>query len=93
MLYHKLCSKCGLEKPVKEFYPRPNGRFASRCKNCSKLSVRKYEQSEKGKIAKRKYNSSKKGRAANARYDQSEKRKVDKIRKKKNPAETRRAFT
>jgi hypothetical protein len=45
-MVHKKCSKCGLAKPVVEFYQRRkglrSGEFYERCKNCFKERGRKY---------------------------------------------------
>ncbi|MFA4839421.1 MAG: hypothetical protein WC703_08100, partial [Candidatus Neomarinimicrobiota bacterium] len=47
----KKCSRCGIEKPLTEFY-RNNAskdKTTSSCKICLKASLKVYNQSEKGK--------------------------------------------
>ena len=33
----KKCTRCGIEKPVSEFYKRANGNYRSWCKECNKI--------------------------------------------------------
>jgi len=40
--FSKICSKCGIEKPLDQFYPQPNGLFGCRanCKQCGNKRTR-----------------------------------------------------
>lgn len=74
----KICSKCGKEKDVSEFYTR---RY--RCKVCYNAEKWKYRRSEKGRAVRRKYLNTEKGRAANRKYAQSDKGRAI-VRKRNN---------
>ena len=49
----KVCTKCGIEKPVSEFYVhiRNSSGYSPRCKECAREDMRLYHQSPKGKEA------------------------------------------
>lgn len=40
----KVCSSCGKEKPVEEFYRRGNGNFYSRCKACEQAAQKHFRE-------------------------------------------------
>jgi len=40
----KVCTKCGIEKPVSDFYKRSTGKTRTYCKSCWKEYNRKYEK-------------------------------------------------
>lgn len=44
----KRCSKCGIEKPVSQFCKcaAKNDGYQSRCKDCNRLSMQKYRESD-----------------------------------------------
>jgi len=67
----KVCTKCGEQKPLTEFYSnrsRPDG-LASWCK----AGVKDYDASPDGRAANRRYQATDKGRAARERYRATEK--------------------
>lgn len=52
----KVCTKCGKELPLTQFYSRGNGKYRSECKDCHKAYVNK--QYEIKKITLQNYKSS-----------------------------------
>ena len=50
-LQTKACSVCGLEKPIDEFYPRPNRRSGhfGYCDDCRKAKQREYQNANRDK--------------------------------------------
>ena len=43
----KICSKCGIELPLTEFYSRGNGKYRSECKKCHNEYVKAQYHSKK----------------------------------------------
>lgn len=41
----KVCTVCGIEKPVSDFYKRGNGGFYSRCKSCERAAQKLFRDS------------------------------------------------
>lgn len=70
----KACSKCGETKAISEFFRNKSKRdgLATWCKAC----MRRYEQSDSGKVAKRRYEKSDKGKVVKSRHNQSGKGKA-----------------
>ena len=54
----KVCSVCGKKKPLSEYYPRGNGGFYARCKQCEQKAQKAERDAnpEKVKAQKKKYN-------------------------------------
>ena len=52
---NKICTKCGIEKPIEIFYKNKSKRdgYSSICKDCQKEADKRYYQSNKDKIRKR----------------------------------------
>ena len=88
----KICSRCKKTKPVSEFYAsyRSKDGFGYWCKTCKKKyqstgkgkeshskALRKYQQTEKGKVTQRKYQRTEKGKIRHKKYNREwYKRKV-----------------
>lgn len=53
MVEMKVCSKCGIEKSIAEYYANPAGRggLSARCKDCHKDAVRKYREENPERVA------------------------------------------
>jgi 5-methylcytosine-specific restriction endonuclease McrA len=98
MAITKVCSKCGVEKPVTDFYKKKSGKFGVEgcCKECTKAAVKAYrltpegkankkawDQSDKAKASAKEYWQSPAGKAALKRFRQSPKYKELKARHKK----------
>lgn len=51
---YKVCSKCGEQKPISEFYQRRTGegRFCHHCKDCSRKNAHEYYLNHKAKVRK-----------------------------------------
>jgi hypothetical protein len=69
----KVCTRCGVEKSVKEFYKHKYSRNGLRgwCKQCEKEYVAAYQKTDKGKETRKRYDQSPKGRANQKRCDSS----------------------
>lgn len=52
---NKICTKCGIEKPIEEFYKNKTKRdgHSSICKDCQREADRRYYLSNKDKVRKR----------------------------------------
>jgi 5-methylcytosine-specific restriction endonuclease McrA len=94
----KICSKCGIEKELSEFYKKKSGKFGveGRCKQCTIAASKAYrltpqgqankkawDQSDKAKATAKEYWHSPAGKAALKRFRQSPKFKAIKARHKK----------
>lgn len=67
----KICYLCHTDKPATDFYKdrtRPDG-LSSRCKECDKLKIAKYQTTSNGKATRKRYRQSTKGRLAKQRDD------------------------
>ena len=77
----KRCSYCKQIKAVSDFYKNRKNKdgFENSCKICRKISIRKYQKTEKGRLTNRKsvkkYRKTKKGKAYRKRHQQSKKGK------------------
>ena len=86
----KICNVCKIKKDIFEFKKRKDNKdgYSCVCKNCcnkkqqlyrktinGKISVKKYQQSEKGKLTRQKYEKSEKGKLKFKRYRKTEGRK------------------
>ena len=95
----KICTKCGRELPLAEFY-KGRGKYGrvAPCKRCyaaynaayratpkGKTTQAKYEASPEGKAARAKYRASPEGKAAQAKYEASPKRKAARAKYKASP--------
>jgi len=78
----KKCSKCGIEKPLTEYYSNKTSKdkTISRCKTCIRADQNIYSHSEKGKAYQKAYKQSKKykdkRKVYNKTYNESEKGKA-----------------
>src|SRR3990167_3094810 len=82
MMNTKICTRCGLVKPLAEFYrqsDKADGR-TSACKACTQISHDAYNQTEKGKTAIAKalhnYHQSDKFKTVQRRYRATDKGKI-----------------
>jgi 5-methylcytosine-specific restriction endonuclease McrA len=78
MVMKKICTKCGINKALEDFYEdsrHKDGR-QSECKSCHKLAQAKYDKSDKGKLRDAKYEKSDKGKLTRAKYAKSDKGKL-----------------
>lgn len=75
----KKCTKCGVEKPISEFYKKPSGKYGveGSCKLCRNEVIKRYQQTEAGKAvakkAQQKFAGTEKGKANQYRKDHNEK--------------------
>jgi len=81
----KTCTKCGIEKPLSEFYKRKD-KYWAHCKKCDYAKVKKYDGNNKEKVAARrkKYyeNNKEKAAASNKRYRLNNPEKVAERKRK-----------
>ena len=78
----KRCSKCKETKPLSEFHKDTSKKDGHRfyCKMCQRDSVRKYDQSDRGKAKRKQYTQSEKGKVDNRKavrkYSKTEKCRI-----------------
>lgn len=86
MIRLKICSKCGIEKPLELFKKIKDGKFGSWCKEChstdtatrtkkdrslANVNSRKYKKTLRGKVSTQKYKSGDAAQLARKRYNDS----------------------
>jgi DNA-binding PadR family transcriptional regulator len=73
MAITKVCTKCGVEKPVTDFYKKKSGKFGVEgcCKECTKAAVKAYRLTPAGKANKKAWDQSDKAKASAKEYWQS----------------------
>lgn len=66
----KVCTKCGIEKPLEEFNRHKLGKFGRRpeCRECQKKEHEAYRRSEHGRAVRRAWKKTEKGRLCQKRY-------------------------
>lgn len=67
----KVCSVCGVEKPMSEFYQRGNGGFYARCKECEHEAQRKFREENKDHISAQRIGYNKRRKAKIDEYNHS----------------------
>ena len=67
----KICSRCGKEKSVDNFYANIQKKDGVdyQCKDCAKKAAKKYRQSEKGKVSSRRFRHSERGKISKRQSD------------------------
>jgi len=70
----KICTVCGIEKPLEEFNKQKLGKYGRRayCRECQKKAAAEYRCSEQGRQKRNAWKKTEKGRACQARYRASE---------------------
>jgi len=71
---NKVCTKCGVEKPVEAFYllRKDNPRLMAECKECIIKRVAEHRKTEAGQVSRDRYNHSPKTIQKRKEYKQSE---------------------
>ena len=66
----KICTKCGMEKPIYQFNNQKAGKYGKRanCRDCQNAYNRAYKQTERGIELRRKWKRSEVGKENNKRY-------------------------
>ena len=82
---NKICTKCGNNKDLEEYYKdnRTKDGRQSECKSCHNLAQTKYEKSAKGRLTKVKYRKTEKSKLSGSRYRKSDEGKLARSRYRK----------